>query len=74
IIVSHDLNETASISDYLYLIADGEVIGQGVPDEMQHSNDPRIKQFMKGLPDGPVPFHYPARDYREDLLRGFNEA
>ncbi len=74
IIVSHDLNETASISDYLYLIADGEVIGHGVPDEMQHSNDPRVKQFMRGLPDGPVPFHYPARDYREDLLRGFNEA
>lgn len=74
IIISHDLNETASISDYLYLIADGEVIGKGTPDEMQHSDDPRVKQFMNGLPDGSVPFHYPARDYREDLLRGFNEA
>ncbi len=73
LVVSHDLNETASIADYLYLIADGEVIGEGSPGEMKASDDPRIKQFMKGLPDGPVPFHYPARDYREDLLRGFDE-
>ena len=74
VIVSHDLNETASISDYLYLLADGDVIGEGTPDEMRQSDDPRIRQFMKGLPDGPVPFHYPAKNFREDLLRGFDEA
>ena len=74
LVVSHDLNETASISDLLYLIADGEVIGKGKPEDMLSSNDPRIKQFMQGLPDGPVPFHYPAEDLQTDLLRGSNET
>ncbi|WP_419534928.1 ATP-binding cassette domain-containing protein [Endozoicomonas sp.] len=68
IIVSHDLHETASIADLLYLIADGEVIGVGTPDEMLNSSDARVRQFMQGLPDGPVPFHYPADDYQNDLL------
>lgn len=68
IIVSHDLHETASIADLLYLIADGEVIASGTPDAMLNSDDARVRQFMKGLPDGPVPFHYPADDYQHDLL------
>lgn len=72
VVVSHDLNETASIADLLYLIADGEVIGCGTADEMLHSDDARVRQFMQGLPDGPVPFHYPADDYQDDLLRGFD--
>lgn len=70
IVVSHDLHETASISDYLYLLADGSVIGQGKPEDLMSSDDPRISQFMKGLSDGPVPFHYPAPDYKEALLEG----
>ena len=76
IIVSHDLHETASIADLLYLIADGDVIGSGTPDEMLNSNDARVRQFMQGLPDGPVPFHYPADDYQNNLLapRGLNEV
>ncbi|MGI2026876.1 ATP-binding cassette domain-containing protein [Endozoicomonas acroporae] len=68
IIVSHDLHETASIADVLYLIADGEVIGSGSPEEMLSSTDARVCQFMQGLPDGPVPFHFPADDYQSDLL------
>ncbi|OED41089.1 ABC transporter ATP-binding protein [Endozoicomonas sp. (ex Bugula neritina AB1)] len=73
IVVSHDLHETASISDDLYLIADGEVIGHGHPEAMLKSTDERIKQFMQGLPDGPVPFHFPADNFQEDLLRGTDE-
>ncbi len=69
VIVSHDLNETASISDYLYLLADGHIIGQGTPEVMRHSEDPRVKQFMQGQPDGPVPFHYPASNFSDALLR-----
>ncbi|CAM3794845.1 ATP-binding cassette domain-containing protein [Parendozoicomonas haliclonae] len=68
VIVSHDLAETASIADHLYLIADGHVIASGSPEELQNSDDPRIRQFMNGEPDGPVPFHYPAEDVREQLL------
>jgi len=68
IVVSHDLVETASIADYLYVVGDGQVLGQGTPQELMESDNPRIRQFMKGVADGPVPFHFPAPDYRRDLL------
>ncbi|MCY4472260.1 MAG: ATP-binding cassette domain-containing protein [Kistimonas sp.] len=68
LIVSHDLAETAAIADVLYILANGSVIASGRPDELQNSDDPQVTQFMKGLPDGPVPFHYPAKDYSEDML------
>lgn len=70
IIVSHDLHETASIADYIYVIADGKVVGSGTPEEVMNTDEPRVRQFIRGLPDGPVPFHYPAVDYRDDLLLG----
>ena len=68
IIVSHDLTETASIADYLYLLADGHIIGSGSPAQLMNSSDPLIHQFMKGEPDGPVPFHYPAAPLYEELF------
>lgn len=68
IVVSHDLAETASIADYIYVVGDAQVLGQGTPAELMDSDNPRIRQFMKGIPDGPVPFHFPAPDYRNDLL------
>jgi len=68
IIVSHDVAETASISDYVYVISQGKVIGHGTPESLQNTDSERVKQFMQGLPDGPVPFHYPAPDYVEDLM------
>ncbi|MBU2293932.1 MAG: ATP-binding cassette domain-containing protein [Gammaproteobacteria bacterium] len=68
IVVSHDLAETASIADYIYIVGDAQVLGQGTPDELKASEDPRVRQFMQGIPDGPVPFHFPAANYRDDLL------
>ena len=49
-------------------VGDGQVLGQGTPAELMSSTNPRIQQFMKGIPDGPVPFHYPAPGYLDDLL------
>ena len=69
IIVSHDVHETASIADYIYVIADGKVIGHGTPEAVLNTDEPRVRQFIRGLPDGPVPFHYPAPDYRDDMLQ-----
>lgn len=68
IIVSHDVEETCSIADYIYLISGGKIIGQGTPVELKQSTDPQVKQFMHGEADGAVPFHYPARAYTEELL------
>jgi phospholipid/cholesterol/gamma-HCH transport system ATP-binding protein len=68
IVVSHDLAETASIADYIYVVGDTQILGEGTPDELMSSDNPRVRQFMQGTPDGPVPFHFPAANYRDDLL------
>jgi len=70
IVVSHDVAEASAISDYAYLLGDGRILGQGTPAELQRSDSPHVRQFMDGLPDGPVPYTYPARNYLEDLLEG----
>jgi phospholipid/cholesterol/gamma-HCH transport system ATP-binding protein len=67
IIVSHDIAETLAISDYIYVLANGRIIGRGTPDAVRNSDDPWLRQFLQGLPDGPVPFHYPAPEYLRDL-------
>lgn len=67
VIVTHDVVEGRSIADYLYLLGDGKVIGRGSPDELSDSDLPEVKQFMNGLPDGPVGYHYPAAGYWADL-------
>jgi phospholipid/cholesterol/gamma-HCH transport system ATP-binding protein len=70
IVVTHDVHEAATIADRLYLISDGEVVEGGSPEAIGASRSPWVRQFMDGLADGPVPFHYPAPEYAEDLLRG----
>jgi len=67
IIVSHDVPETASIADYIYLLSNGSIVGQGTPEQITIDNNPHVKQFIHGLPDGAVPFHYPARHLAADL-------
>ena len=68
IIVSHDVAETLGIADYVYVIADNRIIGEGTAEQIMHEKSPFINQFINGLADGPVPFRYPANNYREDLL------
>lgn len=68
IVVSHDVQEAASIADYMYLLADGKIIGQGTPAALQADQSPQVQQFIHGLPDGVVPFHYPAPNYAQDLF------
>lgn len=70
IVVSHDVKETASIADYIYLVSGGKIVGEGTPEQIEHSASPWIRQFMHGEADGPVPFHYPAAAYADDLLAG----
>jgi phospholipid/cholesterol/gamma-HCH transport system ATP-binding protein len=67
IIVTHDVKEVLGIADYAYVIADKKIIGQGSPHDLFNSSSPLVKQFLNGEPDGPVPFHYPAKAYSADL-------
>ncbi len=69
IIVSHDVEETVSIADYIYLISEGKVKGQGTPEQIANLPSEWVQQFMNGDADGPVHFHYPAKDYLTDLFQ-----
>lgn len=67
LIVSHDVHETASIADYIYIVADTTVIAEGTPEAILNSNEPQVKQFIHGSPQGPVPFHFPAKPLHQEL-------
>ena len=68
IIVSHDIHETFSIADHVCILSEGKVMAEGSPKELKQSEDEFVKQFVNGTPDGPMPFHYPANDYSNDLM------
>ena len=68
IVVTHDVQEISRIAHQSYLLASGRAVAAGSPAELRATASPAVNQFMNGLPDGPVPFHVPAPDYREQLL------
>ncbi|NCP63662.1 MAG: ATP-binding cassette domain-containing protein [Paraglaciecola sp.] len=68
VVVTHDVTEVLTIADYIYILADQKVIGSGTPEEIKNSDSPLVQQFLQGLADGPVPFHYPAGDLQTALL------
>ncbi|MYD78017.1 MAG: ATP-binding cassette domain-containing protein [Gammaproteobacteria bacterium] len=68
IVVTHDVEEGLSIADHVFLLGSGTLLASGTPQELLDSNQPEVRQFLHGLPDGPVPFHYPANDYRGQIL------
>lgn len=72
VIVSHDVKETMSIADNIYVISDKKIIGHGSPREIMQDSSTRLQQFIQGLPDGPVPFDYPAKPLADDFLQNAN--
>jgi phospholipid/cholesterol/gamma-HCH transport system ATP-binding protein len=70
IVVSHDLEETFRIADQVVVLANGKIAAQGTPDEVRHSIDPLVHQFVNALPDGPVQFHYPGVSVSDDFGEG----
>ena len=67
VVVTHDIYESLKIVDYIYFVAEGGIVAQGTPDEVRQSKDSFVRQFVDGEPDGPVPFHYPARSLTEEF-------
>ena len=70
ILVSHDVQETFTIADYVYFMASGKIVAEGTPEDLRRSTDPYVVQFINNQPDGPVPFHYPGKSLAEDLGLG----
>jgi phospholipid/cholesterol/gamma-HCH transport system ATP-binding protein len=67
VIVTHDVQESLRIVDYVYFMSDGTVVAQGTPDDIRNSKTPFVRQFVWGEIDGPMPFHYPGAPYAADL-------
>jgi phospholipid/cholesterol/gamma-HCH transport system ATP-binding protein len=70
IVVSHDVQEAAAISDQIYVISEGKVVEAGSPAALRRSESPWVQQFLQAMADGPVPFHYPGPSYADDLFTG----
>jgi len=68
IVVSHDVQEISTVSDNVFLLSAGKVVARGSPQELKANPSEVVRQFVGGLPDGPVAFHYPASDYFGQLL------
>ena len=68
IVVSHDVQEISAVSDNVFLLSSGKVVARGTPLELKANPSEVVRQFVGGLPDGPVAFHYPASDYFGQLL------
>jgi phospholipid/cholesterol/gamma-HCH transport system ATP-binding protein len=67
IVVSHDIHETLAIADYVYILSQGQIVGRGSPAELQHADNPWVRQFVNALPDGPVSFHFPGPSFADEL-------
>ena len=69
VVVSHDVNEVLSIADYVCVLSEGKIIAKGTKEELLNEKSGYVNQFINGLPDGPVPFHYPAESYLNDMVQ-----
>ncbi len=68
LVVSHDVMECFMICDYAYLLSSqGRVVAHGTPEALKASDHPEVQQFIRGEPDGPVRFHYPAPELAADF-------
>lgn len=67
LVVTHDVQESLKIVDYVYFVSEGVIVAEGTPADIKSSGLPYVHQFVHGEEDGPVPFHYPAADYSRDL-------
>jgi len=68
IVVTHDVKEVLTIADYIYILADKRVIGEGTAQQIRDSDSELVQQFLNGKADGPVPFHYPAPELEKSFL------
>jgi phospholipid/cholesterol/gamma-HCH transport system ATP-binding protein len=69
VVVTHDIYESLKIVDYIYFVAEGRIVAHGTPEDVRASTDPFVRQFVDGEPDGPVPFHYPAKALSREFAR-----
>jgi phospholipid/cholesterol/gamma-HCH transport system ATP-binding protein len=69
VVVTHDMKSVFSIADRIVMLYEGRVIAEGAMEDIKHSNDPRVKQFVTGSPDGPIQFFKSGEGYLEELTK-----
>ncbi len=72
VVVTHDVQESLKIVDYIYFVSAGKIVAEGTADEIRQSKTPYVHQFVWGEADGPVPFHYPSVPYGDELMQAVN--
>ncbi|MEW6313770.1 MAG: ABC transporter ATP-binding protein [Pseudomonadota bacterium] len=70
VVVTHDVQESLHIVDYVYFVSEGVIVAHGTPEEIRRTDKAYVHQFVHGEMDGPVPFHYPAPQYGQDVMVG----
>jgi len=68
VVVSHDIESSFRIADWIIILFYGKKVAEGAPDEIRNADDPRVQQFIKGEPEGPIPFNRTDKDFYEDIL------
>jgi len=69
VVVTHDVQAGLRIADQVILLWQGKIIAQGSPQQIRDSDDARVRQFIEGRPDGPIPFSRASTSYIEGLLQ-----
>ncbi|MDD9304094.1 MAG: ABC transporter ATP-binding protein [Desulfobacter sp.] len=69
VVVSHDIESCFRIADHIIILYYGKIIAEGSVDQIRHSTDPRVVQFIHGRPEGPIPFARTKQNYLDDILR-----
>jgi len=72
--VTHDVQESLLIVDYIYFVSNGQIVAEGTPEDIRASTDPFVHQFVHAEVDGPVHFDYPAPSVRQEFLSGVRHA
>ncbi len=54
--ITHDMASARKIADYIAMIYEGRIIWTGPVDDLDHSGNPYVDQFINGRADGPITF------------------
>jgi len=54
VVISHDIQATFAIADEIFMLYDGQIIASGPPEAIRESDNPVVRQFIRGEARGPI--------------------
>jgi len=52
--ITHDLESAYKIADRIAFLFKGKIVAYAAPEQFRELDDPRVQQFIRGLPTGPL--------------------